>query len=160
MNKSYLALTVSACLTLVACAQASVDVRPTYIPATTYSSYSCDQLLPMMLDVQHKVMVVSGQQDYKRKVDQSATGVGIVLFWPALVAMPLTADHKQELGELKGQYEAIGRAMEIRQCRMSSANPATGMQPNQLPPQPADQAAPTNGASGAMAPPPSGQPKR
>lgn len=111
------------CAGLTACAQASGDVRPSYIPATTYSAYSCDQLLPMMLDVQRKVMVVSGQQDYKRKVDQSATGVGIVLFWPALIAMPLTADHKQELSELKGQYEAIGRAMELKQCKMSPVAP-------------------------------------
>ena len=138
-----------ACVGLVACAQASGDVRPSYIPATTYASYSCDQLLPMMLDVQNKVMVVSGQQDYKRKVDQSATGVGIVLFWPALIAMPLTADHKQELSQLKGQYEAIGRAMEIRQCQMASAGNVAAVQPA---PPAAQSSQPSNTSAATTAP--------
>jgi len=103
---------------LSACAQASGDVRPVYTPATNYSGLTCDQLREKLLNVQSKVAVVSGQQDQKRKVDQAATGVGAILFWPALIAMPLTADHKRELGILKGEYEAIGRAAEMKQCNI------------------------------------------
>ena len=107
-------------LGLSACAQASGDVRPVYTPATNFSDLTCDQLREKLLDVQGKVTVVAGQQDQKRKVDQTATGVGLVLFWPALIAMPLTADHKRELGVLKGEYEAIGRAAEMKQCKIAA----------------------------------------
>ena len=108
---------------LSACAQASGDVRPVYTPATAYADYNCDQLQAKLLEIQQQVMTVSGQQDQKRKIDQAATGVGLVLFWPALIAMPLTADHKRELGELKGQYEAIGRESEVKQCRIGAVPP-------------------------------------
>jgi hypothetical protein len=84
--------------------------------ATVYDADTCEQMKTKLIEIQQRVLVVSGQQDQKRKIDQAAVGVGLVLFWPALVAMPLSKDHKHELGELKGQYEALVRAGESKHC--------------------------------------------
>jgi hypothetical protein len=100
-----------------ACATASEDVRANFQPATMYEADSCETLGTKISAVKDEVYKVSGQQDQKRKIDQGATGVGAILFWPALLAIPLTKDHKRELADLKGKYEAMVRAGESKHCK-------------------------------------------
>lgn len=106
-----------ALLIVSACATASEDVRANFQPATLYEADSCEALAGKISAVKDEVYKVSGQQDQKRKIDQGATGVGALLFWPALLAIPLTKDHKRELADLKGKYEAMIRAAETKHCK-------------------------------------------
>ncbi len=63
-------------------------------------------------------------------------GVGLILFWPALFGLAATKDRKEELGRLKGEYEAIDHNIRGKQCTAPppggvsiSAAPDSGTQP-------------------------------
>ena len=105
-----------ACLVLLsACATASSDVQPTFQSAAVYNDLSCEQIAVKINEISRRVNEVSGKQDAKRKTDQAATGVGAIVFWPALFLLA-TPGHKRELSELKGTYEALARAAEAKHC--------------------------------------------
>jgi hypothetical protein len=60
--------------------------------------------------------VVSGAQDLKASNDAVATGVGVVLFWPALFFIKGDAGTAQEVAQLKGDMEAIEEANIQKKC--------------------------------------------
>lgn len=68
--------------------------------------------------VSRKVQEVSGHQDKEASGDAVALGVGLVLFWPALFFM-IGDDKKDELGRLKGEYEALEQAAIQKNCDVS-----------------------------------------
>lgn len=107
-----------AAASLCACASAPDDVRPLYTSSVPYQELSCDQLAQKVGEIGDQVDKVTGQQTTKRRTDQAAVGVGVILFVPALLVM-LTPDHKKELAKLKGQYEAVQRAAESKHCALS-----------------------------------------
>ncbi|MDB5432914.1 MAG: exported protein of unknown function [Caulobacter sp.] len=102
---------------LTACATASEDVAPTFQPAAVYENMTCEQIAKEVADVSQRAAEVAGKQDRKRQMDQAATGVGVLVFWPALFLLA-TPGHKRELGELKGKYEALNRAAETKHCKL------------------------------------------
>ena len=55
-------------------------------------------------------------QDAKATSDALATGVGVVLFWPALFLIKGDSTTAAELSRLKGEKEAIERAGVQKQC--------------------------------------------
>jgi hypothetical protein len=115
MNRIVNALAAMTLLALNACATASDDVRPTFQSAAVYNDLSCEQIGSKINDISKQVNSASSKQDEKRKADQAATGVGVIVFWPALFLLA-TPSHKRELADLKGTYEALGRAAETKHC--------------------------------------------
>ena len=100
-----------------ACASAPEDVRPTFTSTTAYEGRSCEQLRGDLSRIGNDVDKVTGQQTAKRRTDQAAVGVGLILFAPAVLFM-LTPDHKKELAKLKGEYEAVQRQGEAQHCKL------------------------------------------
>ena len=97
------------------CASRSGNVAATYVSPMEYSGYSCEQIRARMRSVSSGVMRVSGQQDDAASRDAWATGVGLVLFWPALFFIT-PDDQSDQLARLKGQYEALEEAAIQNNC--------------------------------------------
>lgn len=108
-----------AALMLGGCATKSANVTAQYVSPATYSGLNCDQVREELVRVSTRVRQVSGQQDRKATNDAVATGVAIVLFWPAIFFL-MSDDHAQELGRLKGEYEALERVANDKQCPVAA----------------------------------------
>lgn len=59
---------------------------------------------------------VAGVQDQKRSNDAIATGVAVVVFWPAAFLVGGDGPSAAELGQLKGQLVAIEQASTMKKC--------------------------------------------
>jgi hypothetical protein len=96
----------------------------TAIPATIhresvdpmYQGYTCQQLAQEAQGVSTRAAQVSGAQDQKRSKDQIATGVAIVVFWPAAFFVGGDGPAPAELAQLKGQMTAIEQASIQKKC--------------------------------------------
>ena len=69
--------------------------------------------------VSARVFEVTGKQQNAADGDAVATGVGVVLFWPALFFLA-GSDHADELGRLKGENDALERVAIEKKCDISS----------------------------------------
>lgn len=107
---------VSTALSLAACATAPDKIGATYVSSIQYSGYDCDQIRMEMVHLSSKVAEVSGAQKHQATNDAVAMGVGLVLFWPALFFLAGGNDRKAELGNLKGQYDALTEAAIQKKC--------------------------------------------
>lgn len=121
--KTSIAAAVSAALLLSACATHPNNIQASYVSPVTYSAYTCDQLRDELGRVGSRVDQVTGQQRSRANNDAWAFGVGMVLFWPALFFMA-NGDQKEELGRLKGEYDAIQMSATQKQCATAAVQAA------------------------------------
>ena len=63
-----------------------------------------------------KAAELSGAQDQKRTTDQIATGVAIVVFWPAAFLVGGDGQVAAQLAQMKGQMNAIEQASIQKKC--------------------------------------------
>jgi hypothetical protein len=63
-----------------------------------------------------KAAELSGAQDQKRTNDQIATGVAIVVFWPAAFLVGGDGQVAAQLAQLKGQLNAVEQASIQKKC--------------------------------------------
>jgi len=106
------------CGLLAGCAEAPEKITPNYISPVQYSNLDCDQIRSEMLRVAGHVRILVGQQHKKHRNDQWAMGVGLVVAWPALFFL-MGGDQKEELAELKGEYDALDAAAVQRKCAVA-----------------------------------------
>jgi len=59
---------------------------------------------------------VSGLQRENANADAAMMTVGIIILWPVLFGLAATKDRKEELGRLKGEYEAVDLSSRTKQC--------------------------------------------
>ena len=114
MYRKIVAVTTALCL--ASCATAPEKIGATYVSSLQYSGYDCDQLRMEMVHISSKVAEVSGAQKRQANNDAVAMGVGLVLFWPALFFLAGGNDRKAELGNLKGQYDALTEVAIQKKC--------------------------------------------
>ena len=114
------AITRAVAITCVAaflswCADHADKIQGKYVSPVQYQDYSFKQIRQEMMRVSRKVNEISGVQDRQASNDTAAMGVGLVIFWPALFFL---AGHDQhnELGELKGQYDALEEEAIQKNC--------------------------------------------
>lgn len=65
------------------CASSSQEITASYVSPIQYQPYSCEQIAAEAERVSTRVSQISGVQDSKATSDAVATGVAIVIFWPA-----------------------------------------------------------------------------
>jgi hypothetical protein len=82
----------------------------------TYQSYSCQQLAMEAQGVSAKAAELSGAQDQKRTNDAIATGVAIVVFWPAAFLVGGDGQVAAQLSQMKGQMGAIEQPSIQKRC--------------------------------------------
>lgn len=114
--KKTIAVAVSAALALSACATAPDRISATYVSPLQYQHYDCEQIRTELVRISSRVTEVTGQQQREANNDAIAMGVGLVLFWPALFFLAGGSDKKEELGRLKGEYDALQVAGTEKRC--------------------------------------------
>ena len=107
-------LTVS--VSLASCATSSKDVVTNYVSPIQFQSHDCDQLQTEAVRIQSRVSQLGGRLDEAASNDKTITGVGVILFWPALFALGGTKQQEAEYARLKGEYEAIQQTVNIKKC--------------------------------------------
>ena len=102
-------------VSIVGCSKRPDSVSSSYVSPLAYQSYSCDQITLEMKRVASKVTEVAGVQKGKADTDAVATGVGVVIFWPALFFL-MSSDKEQELARLKGESETLEQVAIQKNC--------------------------------------------
>jgi hypothetical protein len=116
-------LAVAACVIQAGCAASPDSIEARYVSPNTYQNWTCDQLVGERTRLSKEVQRVSGLQRENANADAAMMAVGLVLLWPVLFGLAATKDRKDELGQLKGEYDAVDLSIRGRQCTM----PAPGM---------------------------------
>jgi hypothetical protein len=106
------------------CASKSTDITPAYVSPIMYQNHTCPQLAAEAQGVSARAAQVAGAQDQKRSNDAVATGVAIVVFWPAAFLVGGDGPTAAELGQLKGQMVAIEQASVMKKCGIQFERPA------------------------------------
>jgi hypothetical protein len=107
-----------AALVLAGRASASNDIQASYVSPVQYSAYTCQQLGLEAQALSQRAAIVAGAQDEKRSNDQVATGVAIVVFWPAAFLVKGDGQTAAELANLKGQMVAVEQASIQKKCNI------------------------------------------
>ncbi|MEX1662204.1 hypothetical protein AB4874_11170 [Thioclava sp. 15-R06ZXC-3] len=131
MRSKLIALGLIAGTAISGCAKKSEDIAPQYISPMQYQSYSCSQIAAEAQRVTNQAANVSGVQDKKASNDAVATGVALVLFWPAAFFIHGNGENAGELGRLKGELDALEQASIQKKCGIEfrrTATPATTTQ--------------------------------
>jgi hypothetical protein len=111
---------VAACgLAVGACAKDADQVGPTYVSPITYENYTCPQLGEEAQRLSSRAAQASGVQDSKATNDKVAMGVGLVIFWPALLFTKGNDENTAELARLKGSMDAIEQVSIQKRCGIS-----------------------------------------
>lgn len=111
------ALAACIALAVAGCASSASNIQPSYISPIVYQDYDCQQLAAEAQRVSSAASRAAGVQDQKATNDAVATGVALVVFWPA--ALLLSGGDGQtaaELARLRGQKEAIEQAAIQKKC--------------------------------------------
>src|SRR6185503_17212145 len=98
------------------CATASKDIAPSYISPLQYQSYTCEQMSAEGVRIRNRVTQLGGRLDEAASNDKAITGVGIVLFWPALFFLGGTKQQEAEYARLTGEYDALQQAAVQKNC--------------------------------------------
>ena len=114
MLKQAFVLSVAS-LYLMSCASEPKDIEAQQVSTLPYESLDCDQLAEEFTRINDRVAVVTDQQEDAVTRDAAVTGVGLILFWPALFALA-AGDHSDELGRLKGEAIALETVAVEKEC--------------------------------------------
>lgn len=72
---------------------------------------------------------LGGRLDQAASNDKTITGVGVILFWPALFALGGTKQQEAEFSRLKGEYEALQKTAVDKKCPALVAPPVEASKP-------------------------------
>ncbi len=111
---------------MAGCASRADNISAAYVSPMTYESYSCRQLSEEAARVSTRAAVAIGEQNSKATGDAVATGVGIVLFWPALFFIKGEGASATEVARLKGEMDAIEQASIRKNCDIQFQKAAEG----------------------------------
>ena len=115
------------------CATASKDITPAYVSPLQYQSYNCEQLAAEGMRIQTRVTQLGGRLDQAASNDKAITGVGVVLFWPALFFLGGTKQQEAEYSRLSGEYQAVQQEAVLKKCPGLVASPQQTAQPTPQP---------------------------
>jgi len=111
---------------MAACATRSDDVQPLAADPSMFAAMGCNALYDEADLVRVRAARVAYSVDERAGTNIVALGVGVSVFWPALLAMRPAGPDAEELARLKGRDEALRAVMASKGCP-----PA----PEQMPPE-------------------------
>lgn len=117
---------ISAAIITSGCADKSSNVQASYVSPIQFQGYSCSQISSEAQRVSSRAAQSAGVQDKKAKNDAVATGVALVLFWPAAFFVGGNKENSAELSRLRGELEALEQASIQKNCAIEfkKASPA------------------------------------
>lgn len=107
---------VAASLVATGCATRSADVQPAKVDPSDFQPWSCGRLQDEMDRVQQRAVELSWIVDERAGQHVVALGVGLMVFWPALLAMRPDGAESEALADLKGRFEALHEAARRNAC--------------------------------------------
>jgi hypothetical protein len=105
---------------LAGCASRSIEVAPKPTDPAAYVTWDCERLHDEIDAVQFRAADVAYAVDARSGNNLIALGLGVTVFWPALLAMRPDGPEADELAELKGRYEALNVVAVRRFCGPAS----------------------------------------
>jgi hypothetical protein len=102
---------VASAMIVGSCAQAPEEVRPTYVSSVAYESWTCRQLGEEQARLQAALAAASSQQSQTRSNDVAGW-----VFLGMPVASMSGGNVAPEIGNYKGQIEAVQQAMIRKNC--------------------------------------------
>jgi len=106
-------------IALAGCAKSSEEVSTSYVSPIQYANHDCGQLRGELTRVNRQLVQKMRSQDGRADSDALATGVGVVLFWPALFFIKGDDEHAGELARLKGEFNAIEQSAIEKRCNLA-----------------------------------------
>ena len=101
---------------LVGCATRSGDVKPLTASPADFAGWSCTRIDDELDVVQHRAADVAYSVDERAGNNILALGLGVTVFWPALLAMRPDGLEAVDLARLKGRDEALRAAAVAQNC--------------------------------------------
>lgn len=108
------------------CATRAANVPAASASAELFADWDCERIFDESDRVQLRAADVAYAVDARVGNNMIALGVGVTLFWPALLAMRPDGPEAQELAQLKGRDEALRRAAARRGCGPAPAMMSAG----------------------------------
>ena len=103
-------------LGVAGCATRAVDVRPVPANAADFMAWDCSRIDDEQDAVQQRAADVAYAVDERAGNNILALGVGVTVFWPAILAMRPAGLEAQDLAQLKGRFEALQTASRLKGC--------------------------------------------
>jgi hypothetical protein len=113
---------VATALFLQGCAKWSADVKPLPANPADFSGWSCEQLYDEQDSVQQRAADLAYTVDERAGTNILALGVGLAVFWPALLAMRPDGLEAQDLARLRGRFDALKAAATGQNCAVPDAS--------------------------------------
>jgi len=98
------------------CATRAVDVQPLPANPSDFASWSCERIDDELDTVQQRAAEMAYSVDERVGNNIVALGLGLVIFWPAMLAMRPDGPEAAELARLKGRFEALRTASSLQHC--------------------------------------------
>lgn len=98
------------------CATRAVDVAPLPTSPAEFIAWDCGRIDDERDAVQQRAAHVAYTVDERAGNNILALGVGVTVFWPALLAMRPDGLEAADLARLKGRFEALGVASRKKGC--------------------------------------------
>jgi len=124
MKKLRVGVALLAAAAQAACASGPSSIDARYVSPNTYQAWSCPQLFDEKARVSSELERTSGLQKENATTDAVIVGAGIILAPILLIGLAATKDRKDEIGRLKGEYEALDLTIKTKQC--TPGGPAAG----------------------------------
>ncbi len=119
---SLCALAAALCLAAVSgCATRAVDVKPVPANPADFALWGCDRIHDESDRVQQQAAELAYAVDERAGHNIMALGLGLTVFWPAMLAMRPVGLEADELARFKGRYEALREAAAKQACAAPTA---------------------------------------
>lgn len=105
-----------ASLALSACASTAHDVAAKPVPMSVYKTLQCQQLTIEYRRVSEHADKLADDIDQGVMAERIKMGVGVVLFWPALLLMNGETESHHQLAGLKGERQTLANSIKARKC--------------------------------------------
>ncbi len=111
-------------LSISGCNKASHDVEPTYVSQYKYEKKSCESLKRELEYIQERANIMMKRVDDRKDSQDTKLAFGW-LFWPSYLIIDDNSSESQELSKLKGEYNAINRVIDEKNCKEEVKNEKT-----------------------------------
>ncbi|KRT54308.1 hypothetical protein Ga0074115_10469 [endosymbiont of Ridgeia piscesae] len=110
---------------MAGCASQPEEVSAAYVSPVKYMNYDCEQITFEMDHVSKRTLNLYRKLKDKADSDAVQMGVGLVLFWPALLFLEGgDGPEAVEYANLKGEFEALRSTAREKHCSMASLPPS------------------------------------
>lgn len=98
------------------CATRSGEVLPVPASPAQFAGWSCERIDDETTRVQRRAAELAWAVDERSGNNIAALGVGLTVFWPALLALRPQGPEADDLAQLKGRFEALRETAVLAKC--------------------------------------------